>query len=820
MRLRVFNILIISLLVSTPLLAQYKVTGQLTDESGVGIPAAQVHDRTEKLTVLTDDDGNFELNVSQKGTHEIIAFGYEFQTQQRTIEVNGNTSVKFTLARLSTDLAEITVTESREEIFNLKRLEMVEGTSIYAGKKSEVVLMDNLVGNLAANNARQIYSQVVGLNIYESGDAGLQLSVGGRGLDPNRTANFNTRQNGYDISADVLGYPESYYTPPAEALEQIQVVRGAASLQYGTQFGGLINFKMKRPSAKNIEWVSRQSAGSFGMLSTFNSLSGTVKKFSYYTYFHHKRGDGFRPNSQYNSNNVFTNFNFYLSDKTSLSWDFTHLNYLAQQPGGLTDTQFNQNANFSNRERNWFEVDWNLANLKVEHKFSSMTEVSLSIFGLSAQRNAIGFRGDPSDLNSNPVSAEDVMEDGEYIYARDLIKGKFRNYGAEFKFLTRYDLAGKSSVLLLGSKYYKSSNTSEQGAGTFGTGANFSFDRNNTDYPNQSSFQFPNTNLAFFGEHIFFATDKLSITPGFRVELIETGSDGTYNQVIFDNAGNPISNHEFEDNRTLDRAFVLFGLGTSYHANDQLELYGNFSQNYRSVTFNDIRTVSPTFIIDPSISDEDGYTADLGARGQLSDLMTFDVGGFGLLYNNRIGIILDDRANRVRKNIGKAFIYGLEIFGDLNLLKTFGADQGDRKLNLFVNTALTDSEYIQSEESNVVGKKVEFIPNVNFKTGLNFGYKSFSGSLQWTYVSRQYTDVENSRIPDETDNRNGVIGEIPTYQVMDASFAYSWNRLRFETGVNNLLNSSYFTRRATGYPGPGIIPSEPRNFYFTLQMTL
>jgi Fe(3+) dicitrate transport protein len=67
-----------------------------------------------------------------------------------------------------------------------------------------------LTANKATNNARQIFAQVVGLT-NESSDGGLQLSIGGRGLDPNRTSNFNTRQNGYDISADVLGYPESYY---------------------------------------------------------------------------------------------------------------------------------------------------------------------------------------------------------------------------------------------------------------------------------------------------------------------------------------------------------------------------------------------------------------------------------------------------------------------------------------------------------------------------------------------------------------------------------------------------------------------------------
>ena len=87
-----------------------------------------------------------------------------------------------------------------------------EGTSVLQEKKRSD-LLDLSMANLASNNARQIYNQIPGLNIYQNDDAGLQLNIGGRGLNPNRTSNFNTRQNGYDISADALGYPESYYTP-------------------------------------------------------------------------------------------------------------------------------------------------------------------------------------------------------------------------------------------------------------------------------------------------------------------------------------------------------------------------------------------------------------------------------------------------------------------------------------------------------------------------------------------------------------------------------------------------------------------------------
>ena len=32
------------------------------------------------------------------------------------------------------------------------------------------------------------------------------------------------------------------------------------------------------------------------------------------------------------------------------------------------------------------------------------------------------------------------------------------------------------------------------------------------------------------------------------------------------------------------------------------------------------------------------------------------------------------------------------------------------------------------------------------------------------------------------------------------------------------LDNHYFVRRATGYPGPGIIPSPPRNYYITLEL--
>ena len=170
----------------------------------------------------TNSKGFFEFTTT-KNKLSLIFFAYNYNVYEQSISINGDTIINTELLPLSKELMEVEITQRKQKIFEINRLNDVEGTSIYAGKKNEVILVDQSMANLASNNARQIYSQIAGLNIYQNDDAGLQLNIGGRGLDPNRTANFNTRQNGYDISADVLGYPESYYAPASEGLEEIQI---------------------------------------------------------------------------------------------------------------------------------------------------------------------------------------------------------------------------------------------------------------------------------------------------------------------------------------------------------------------------------------------------------------------------------------------------------------------------------------------------------------------------------------------------------------------------------------------------------------------
>jgi Fe(3+) dicitrate transport protein len=298
-----------------------------------------------------------------------------------------------------------------------------------------------------------------------------------------------------------------------------------------------------------------------------------------------------------------------------------------------------------------------------------------------------------------------------------------------------------------------------------------------------------------------------------------TKADGTLRNIIV-NYGTKIQDQLVPTSESRQRNFVLLGMGLSYKHNSAAEFYANISENYRSVTFADITIINPNYLIDPNIKDEFGYTGDFGFRGSYKKYFSYDIGGFYLSYKDRIGFILeedptDNSVKTKRTNIGDAYLFGIESLFDLNLADIFLKD--NRFLwSYFVNFSSIVGEYINSPNDIVTGNKVEFVPNVNFKTGVKFGYKNLLTSLQYTYLSSQYTDATNSIDSDPS----GVLGILPAYSILDFSFSYKYKRFKLETGINNVLNKNYFTRRATGYPGPGIIPSAPRNFYATLEIKI
>jgi len=787
--------------------AQLVFSGSVVDATNSeAIPFAHVK-INDSTGVVTDISGDFVFSDISAGTYtvEISFVGYKPLTKSVKLK-RKHTKRVFKLEVDALELSQVELVERHARQTNITRLRSVEGTAIYASKKNEVILMEHSMGNKATNNSRQVYSKVPGLNIWESDGLGLQLEIGARGLSPHRTSNFNTRQNGYDISADALGYPESYYTPPSEAIEKIEIVRGAASLQYGTQFGGLLNFVLKKGADKPLQIVARQSLGSFKLQNTFLSVGGTKGKWNYYSFYQKKSREGWRPNSNTEAQTVFLSTSYQANSKLKLGFEFTHMDYLSQQPGGLDDANFKTNPDTSFRSRNWFQVDWNIAAFTVDYELSERTTINSRTFGLLASKDALGVL--------------DRIDWSDQGFQRDLMTSTFSNIGSETRFLHRYLIGKSESALLVGARFYKGHTVKEQGTADSTSKPNFSFQDKLDNYG--SHFEFPSLNKAFFVENLIRVNDCFSITPGFRYDHIITESDGYFHYVVDDVAGKSY------DNKKLKRGVLLAGLGASYQCFVGGELYANFAQNYRAINFNDMQVINSNIEVDPELEDEKGFNVDLGLRGKVWDAVEYDVSLFYLDYSNRIGYLIEyydendsvpqdllHKSYRESTNIGDSKTFGFESYIGWDVLKSF-SDLENHQLNLFVNTSYQNGTYVRSEVKQLVGNKVELNPDLNFKLGVQYQYKNFTTSLLFSHTSSQFADAQNTITP----TPNALFGEIPSYSVMDFSTKYQSNRITVEAGINNLLNKSYFTRRASGYPGPGIIPSDKRNLYLSVQIKI
>lgn len=802
--LKNFIVILLLQFVSANLFSQnsFSVSGIILLPTGAPANKTSVTIYNEKTE--TDSLGHFSILNLKEGNYTLTLFLTGYKKHIEKIKVNENLNLMFQLDSLSNTLSEVIIESEKENQFGIGKLLNVEGTAIYAGKKSEVITLNDINANLATNNSRQVFAKVAGINIFENDGSGNQLGIGGRGLNPNRVSNFNTRQNGYDISADALGYPESYYTPPTEALERIEIIRGAASLQYGTQFGGFINFKFRKaPENKKIQLTSRQTYGSFGLFNTFNSLAGKVNKVSYYTFYQYKQGNGWRPNSEFNTHNTFASVSYQLNPNVKVTGEYTFMNYLAHQPGGLTDKLFEKDPQQSIRNRNWFKVNWNLASLIVDWKLTPSTKVNWTNFGLMAERVTVGYLGQIN--RADPLGNRDILSD------------QYKNFGSELRLLQHYQLVKKTSTFLIGARYYQGQTFRRQGLGDTSSKANFNY--LNPDNLEHSSYLFPSKNVALFSENIFQLTQKLSITPGIRFEHINTSSDGYYRETNRDLAGNVLLDVKHNDNRNNTRSFLLGGVGILYKPFKSTELYANFSQNYRSINFNDMRIVNPNSRVDLNLKDETGYTADGGVRISLKNLLYVDFSVYYLRYNNRIGSVLQVDSStyvlyRYRTNISDSRNIGAECFAEIDLLKLFNKET-KHQLSYFVNASYTDARYISSKQSGYANNLVEFVPQTILRSGVTYKYKKLSTTIQGAYTSLQYSDASNSEF-----STNAVTGIIPAYTICDFSAQYTFRMLNLSAGVNNFTNQTYFTRRADGYPGPGILPSDPLNFYVTLQIKL
>lgn len=707
-----------------------------------------------------------------------------------------NNSKADSLPTSQNELPDITVIGTKS---NLLFPADVEGTLIMAGKKSSMVILDKTPANLSTNNMRQVLAKVPGIQIWESDPGGTQVSIATRGLSPNRSWDFNIRQNGYDIAADPYGYPEAYYTPPLQGVEKIEVVRGQAALQYGPQFGGMVNYVLKNGSnaTSKIQFEGEQTLGSNGLWNAYQSISGKTKKICYNSFYNHRSGKGWRKNSEFLSDAFFNIATFILNNKWSFTAELMYFNSLVQQPGGLTDSQFVNNPRQSFRSRNWLNIKWTTPALTLRYTRNNNLTWNTKVFALIGERNSVGF------IQSILVN-DSINTQTQTYNPRVLSTDSYRNFGVESQVAASYLLFGKKQTLSSGVRWFVG-NTSRKGNGIGSTQVEFDM---GTEYPYPQLLNFTATNYAGFIENIFNVGKRLAVIPGIRVEKIAGSAKGRSG---FTSAGISIDVPYLERKRNV----LLKAIAFQYNVKSSLQLYANIANAYRPIQFSNLQAPPSTDSIDDALKDAKGYNADLGLRGRLKNYLRFDVSLFQLTYQNRIGTLTPmSGGKRMVTNVGDSKAYGVESYLEFHPSYLFSISP-KTDWSLYSSYSYLHARYSTTHQMEIIrGKVVENAPANILRTGLSMDRSAFNITLQFSFTDATFSDANNTVEP----TANALNGVIPSYRVWDLSISKKIQKMfTVNAGINNIANEHYFTRRASGYPGPGVMPADGRTFFMSVK---
>jgi Fe(3+) dicitrate transport protein len=774
------------------------VKGTVKDNEGKPLAHAAVILKNTKYGAEADEQGQFVIKNVPPGSYTIEAsyLGYRTIVKEIIVTNDQTTQIDF---ETSEQVQEVEAVEIRDfkSINGIGYLPEEKGAVIYSGKKTEVLLVDSLNANTAQNNPRQILGRIPGMNFSETEGAGFPSNgVGLRGLNPTQSIEMNTRQNGYNITSDIYGYNESYYVPAMDGVKRIEVTRGAASLQFGPQFGGVINYIMKDGSReKPFEYTTQQTGGSFGLFASSHSIGGTYKKLNYYAFVQYKSVDGWRPNSGVKQVSGFGKIEYQATSKLKLGLEYSILRNRIQMPGGLTDSAFSMNSKQSVRGRNWLNSPWNILTATLDYKVSENTLFTIKAAGLSSGRNLVwrnedGGPGAPDTIDRNT---------GTYV-SREVEKEKFNSLTTEARLRINYKAFGMSNTFATGIRFFTGKMHRLEG-GPGSTGVDFDLNLYGGNY--EKDLRFTTNNFSYFFENTFRISERFSVTPGFRYEFIKSTEKG---YTVAEDVDSTISTGS-----SKIRSIPLFGIGSQYKITSSTNLYANISQAYRPIDYSALTPFGVISKIDPHMKDSYGYNADFGWRGTVKNFLNFDIGGFYLAYNRRIGLITQTDALgnpfTLRTNVANSVNKGIETYVEINPVKMLTKNSKIGSIGFFNSFAYINAKYVSGEFK---GKWVEYAPNYINRFGITYSFKNFSATYQLSNTGKSYGDANNT-----ISSHNAVIGIVPAYKVMDLSVSYKIKNYNIKGGINNLADARYFTKRTDEYPGPGIIPSIGRSFYIS-----
>jgi len=661
------------------------------------------------------------------------------------------------------DAMVVTAESEADETNQQGWLPPVSGASIFSGKKTSVIDLDAQPRNVG-NNYRQALAQTPSLVLAE--ESSPLVSIGYRGLNPHRAQFTQVLRDGIPIHADQFGYPEAYYTPPLDTVDRIEFLHGGASLQYGPQPGGSLNYITHRPRTdKPFSLRTQHVVGSDDLYSTFSSADGTVGKLGYYLYFNHRESEGFRSaNSGYELDNAAIKLLYSLDNGGKVIFNADTYEETHGEPGGLTAANFASGNWGATRLFDEFTLNRESVSLTYEIEPTADSFFTTSAWWADYTRFSKRQRGGGfGTLPTGGSAATNSIEDQ-----------RFKTFGIDSRYRLNWG-PGADHTFSAGVQLYHVDSPRVDSRGAT-PDASSGLVRKASEREVLYAPLFVENKFTF---------GKFSITPGLRLENFRQEVEELVNVEKTDLASKEVSEN-----------ILLGGLGAEYATDDRSTIYANVSQAYRPQIFTEAVPLNNGQVVNDDLEEGKSLEYEIGYRSRPLDWLKLDASAFLLSFKDQIGVL-----GNTATVIGDSVHKGLDLSVNADLLSLIAGSDTYGSLVWYVNGTILDAEIVDAPLlTGTEGKEPQYAPDYILRTGLTYSYEDKGKiSLGGTFVNDHFADSSNT-----------AQYAVPAYMVWDLMAEYKIHKnLRLIAGINNLFDESYFSRVRPD----GIDPSNGRNYY-------
>jgi Fe(3+) dicitrate transport protein len=758
------------------------LTGTVIDATGAGIPRASISVQRGATgfarQITADMQGAFELGGLLPGEYAVTVTSTGFTVAFERVTLQAGQNLRMQLTLQIGGLNEDVVVLATEVSGNSGRLRRVPGSV-------DILDRETLAGANVMTTSEAL-RKIAGVNVRDEEGLGLRPNIGIRGLNPTRSTKVLLLEDGIPLTYAPYGDNASYYHPPVERFERVEVFKGGAQIGYGPQtISGLVNYITPTPPSRSAGAL-HLAGGNRAYFNGHANYGNTIGNTGFLLDYMRKQADGSRENLHSELNDV--NLKLTRSARVNQVWTLRS-NYYSEDSNitysGLRQSEWEANPRANPFKNDFFYVD--RYGTSATHGYTPNGNIALTTNAYFTSFRRHWWR-QSSNSGQRPNDAGDPNCGGMTNLSTTCgNEGRLRQYytfGLEPRMRVHHRTFGITGEADLGVRvHFEQQNRRQANGATPTARAGELVELNLRSNQAYSTFVL---NRFLFG--------NWTLTPGFRIEHVRFERT---NELA--NSGNGASG------RTELTQFIP-GIGVAHTVADRVTAFVGVHRGFAPPRTEDVITnLGGVVDLDPELS----WNYEVGARTELARGVRFDGTFFRMDYENQIvPASLSGGIGATLTNGGATLHQGVEVAGRLDTAPMF-----DSMHNVSVRLAYTHvpvAKFTGVRFSNIPGfssisvggNRLPYAPEHLLTFGVGYALpRGLDVHLEAVRASAQFGDDLNT-VPPSADGQRGLIPDSTTW---NAAVNYDLGRATMFFTVKNLLDDTFIVDRSRG-----ILPNMPR----------